>query len=452
MPCCPCCHSNARVQQTNPDLEKRFFCPCNEPGPAYFDAPPPVVHEPYVARFTGDRPPALSVPAGFLRPGENLSLTYYPPEPVKPEPEPVPAGPGIRIVNVSNAEALRELIAKNPDVIHGVLNAIRKTEDRKPAPEDHGWIRLPGRLPTAKDAGPSGAVTITDAVGLVRDVFWDAQGFHDPGLFWTAWRPCLKPCPALETPAPAIINLNQRTAHELEMAWGIITNASGGDWSKQNEEWVQAAAAWEKRVMPSVGEFNAREKNKATAPEPAGPAPAANTYAGVLKSAGDEYPKPAPEPENLTDPASGPEPVAQDELEEELFPSSTPGPHPVGEWFSSKENPPNDEDGFLMGTTFGLKKHVLTKYQNGHVELMPVDYVKDAPETRWCWCNVYDSPLIQKDHALRVKFEEMLWKQVSAENKFLDSVNAVNSRKRNGEYESESVETRWKFYSANYGA
>lgn len=43
MPNCPCCHSNARVvkQEENHDdghetCEKPFFCPCNEPGPAYF--------------------------------------------------------------------------------------------------------------------------------------------------------------------------------------------------------------------------------------------------------------------------------------------------------------------------------------------------------------------------------------------------------------------------------
>jgi hypothetical protein len=35
-----------------------------------------------------------------------------------------------------------------------------------------------------------------------------------------------------------------RLAAELEMAWGIIANAGGGDWSKETPEWQEAAAKW----------------------------------------------------------------------------------------------------------------------------------------------------------------------------------------------------------------
>jgi len=31
---------------------------------------------------------------------------------------------------------------------------------------------------------------------------------------------------------------------QLEMAWGIISNAGGGDWTKESKEWQDAAARW----------------------------------------------------------------------------------------------------------------------------------------------------------------------------------------------------------------
>jgi len=33
-------------------------------------------------------------------------------------------------------------------------------------------------------------------------------------------------------------------AYLLEMAWGIIANAGGGDWKKETCEWQEAAARW----------------------------------------------------------------------------------------------------------------------------------------------------------------------------------------------------------------
>src|SRR4051812_31304096 len=38
----------------------------------------------------------------------------------------------------------------------------------------------------------------------------------------------------------------------LELAWGIIANAGGGDWSKESDEWVKTAVAWRERVMPQL--------------------------------------------------------------------------------------------------------------------------------------------------------------------------------------------------------
>jgi len=30
----------------------------------------------------------------------------------------------------------------------------------------------------------------------------------------------------------------------LELAWGVIANAGGGDWTTQTPEWQEAAARW----------------------------------------------------------------------------------------------------------------------------------------------------------------------------------------------------------------
>lgn len=33
-------------------------------------------------------------------------------------------------------------------------------------------------------------------------------------------------------------------AHLLEIAWGVIANAGGGDWTRETKEWQDAAARW----------------------------------------------------------------------------------------------------------------------------------------------------------------------------------------------------------------
>jgi hypothetical protein len=37
---------------------------------------------------------------------------------------------------------------------------------------------------------------------------------------------------------------NQDVDDMLELAWGLIANVSGGDWEKQNTDWVGAAERW----------------------------------------------------------------------------------------------------------------------------------------------------------------------------------------------------------------
>ncbi len=51
--------------------------------------------------------------------------------------------------------------------------------------------------------------------------------------------------------AKAIAHAIDEAIHDhevlLESAWGIIANSSGGDWSKENKDWQQAAARWRDR-------------------------------------------------------------------------------------------------------------------------------------------------------------------------------------------------------------
>jgi hypothetical protein len=34
------------------------------------------------------------------------------------------------------------------------------------------------------------------------------------------------------------------TREALEVAWGVIANAGGGDWTKESKDWQEAAARW----------------------------------------------------------------------------------------------------------------------------------------------------------------------------------------------------------------
>lgn len=41
----------------------------------------------------------------------------------------------------------------------------------------------------------------------------------------------------------------ERLQHAVDLAWGVIANAGGGDWSTQTEEWCLAAANWRDRYV-----------------------------------------------------------------------------------------------------------------------------------------------------------------------------------------------------------
>lgn len=43
---------------------------------------------------------------------------------------------------------------------------------------------------------------------------------------------------------------NSELAEMLELAWGIIANAHGGDWLTASPEWKEAAGRWRDRFIP----------------------------------------------------------------------------------------------------------------------------------------------------------------------------------------------------------
>ena len=42
----------------------------------------------------------------------------------------------------------------------------------------------------------------------------------------------------------------------LELAWGIIANAGGGDWDKESKKWQDAAIRWRDRYFNSLKQIS----------------------------------------------------------------------------------------------------------------------------------------------------------------------------------------------------
>jgi hypothetical protein len=40
----------------------------------------------------------------------------------------------------------------------------------------------------------------------------------------------------------------------LEIAWGVIANAHGGDWTLESKEWQDAAGRWRDQYFASLGQ------------------------------------------------------------------------------------------------------------------------------------------------------------------------------------------------------
>lgn len=49
--------------------------------------------------------------------------------------------------------------------------------------------------------------------------------------------------------------MEQTKNEAIELAWGVIANAHGGDWDKASPEWKEAAENWrDKYVADIIGE------------------------------------------------------------------------------------------------------------------------------------------------------------------------------------------------------
>lgn len=82
--------------------------------------------------------------------------------------------------------------------------------------------------------------------------------------------------PALCSPSATEVSPTNSSARldgpSLDLAWGLIANVSGGDWSKQSQEWQTAAAMWRdeyckscNRSASEVTPFNSSSVNAADA-------------------------------------------------------------------------------------------------------------------------------------------------------------------------------------------
>ncbi len=54
----------------------------------------------------------------------------------------------------------------------------------------------------------------------------------------------------------------------LELAWGIIANAGGGDWEKESKEWQDAAVNWRDAYFGSLGKVSAKSSDMPNANRP----------------------------------------------------------------------------------------------------------------------------------------------------------------------------------------
>ena len=53
--------------------------------------------------------------------------------------------------------------------------------------------------------------------------------------------------------------LIDRMAEAAEMLWVVLANVSGGDWSKQTQEWQDAAARWRDNYFDALRERDQRQ-------------------------------------------------------------------------------------------------------------------------------------------------------------------------------------------------
>ena len=55
-----------------------------------------------------------------------------------------------------------------------------------------------------------------------------------------------------ESFAEILVEQVNRFEDDIEIAWGIIANAGGGDWGKESEGWQEAAVRWRDDVWNKI--------------------------------------------------------------------------------------------------------------------------------------------------------------------------------------------------------
>ena len=56
-----------------------------------------------------------------------------------------------------------------------------------------------------------------------------------------------------------LTDLSRKQSNLLMLAWGVIANAGGGDWTVETKEWQKAAAGWRDQYHSPVGSENTRD-------------------------------------------------------------------------------------------------------------------------------------------------------------------------------------------------
>lgn len=61
--------------------------------------------------------------------------------------------------------------------------------------------------------------------------------------------------------------LQAKLRDAIEAAWGIIANASGGNWNLQRDDWIEAAVRWRDKWLPELDTYDPSNLTRPT-PDP----------------------------------------------------------------------------------------------------------------------------------------------------------------------------------------
>lgn len=149
------------------------------------------------------------------------------------------------------------------------LAAARASDDQERASIRDGALQLLDDLIENLDATTGALSTVREALILsnqsIDDLIGAPMTYPETGtIHETNYSPEDAPLPPLEV-------VNWPSDHMLEAAWGIIANASNGDWTTQNHAWRVAAIRWRDAYMKrldagmiddAILEFNGHTNNR----------------------------------------------------------------------------------------------------------------------------------------------------------------------------------------------